>query len=82
MPLDGGAAAGAQVVTELEQQARKDGDVTARRLTDWPSRLQVPAELHRFGETFGAMSFKGADTAVILPLLGRYHTDCDHVIRL
>ncbi len=51
MPLDGGAAAVVQVVTELEQQARKDGDVTARRLTDWPNRLQVPAELHRFGET-------------------------------
>jgi hypothetical protein len=34
MLFDGGAAAVMQIVTELEQQARKDGDVTARRLTD------------------------------------------------
>ncbi len=63
MPFDGGAAAVVQVVTELEQQARKDGDATAGRLADRLAGLQVPAELRRFDETFGGMSTKVAEQA-------------------
>jgi nucleotide-binding universal stress UspA family protein len=63
MPFDGGAAAVVQVVTELEQQARKDGDATAGRLAGRLAGLQVPAELRRFDETFGAMSNKVAEQA-------------------
>jgi len=63
MPIDGGAAAVVQVVTELEQQARKDGDVTAGRLTDRLAGFQIPAELLRFDEPPGAMSVRVAEQA-------------------
>src|SRR5918993_1593153 len=53
MPMDGGAAA-IQVLIELQNQAVKDGDVTAKRLTERLAGLQVPSELRRFDETFGA----------------------------
>jgi nucleotide-binding universal stress UspA family protein len=52
-----------QVVTELEEQARKDGDGTAKRLTERLTGLQGPAELCRFDETFGAMSIKVTEQA-------------------
>ena len=57
MPMDGGAAA-IQVLIELQNQAVKDGDVTAKRLTERLAGLQVPSELRRFDETFGALSGK------------------------
>ncbi|SCY97229.1 universal stress protein [Microvirga guangxiensis] len=63
MPFDGGAAAVVQIVTELEQQARKDGDATAGRLADRITRLPVPTELRRFDETFGTMSIRVAEQA-------------------
>ncbi|NBJ13104.1 universal stress protein [Microvirga arsenatis] len=63
MPFDGGGAAIVQIVTELEQQTRKDGDVTAGRLTDRLSGLQENAELRRFDEIFGTMSIKVAEQA-------------------
>jgi len=63
MPFDGGAAAIVQVVTELEEQARRDGDATAKRLTERLTGLQVPTEMRRFDETFGTMSTKVAEQA-------------------
>ena len=63
MPFDGGAAAVVQIVTELEEQARKDGDATSKRLTERLSGLQVPTEIRRFDETFGTMSIKVAEQA-------------------
>ncbi len=63
MPFDGGAAAVVQVVTELEQQARKDGNATAERLSGRFAGLQVPWELRRFDATFGSMSIKVVEQA-------------------
>ena len=63
MPFDGGAAAVVQIVTELEEQARKDGDATSKRLTERLTGLQVPTEMRRFDETFGTMSIKVAEQA-------------------
>ena len=54
MPMDGGAAA-IQVMTDLENQARNDGDAAARRLTERLASLQVQTELRRCDETFGAL---------------------------
>ncbi|MBF9197361.1 universal stress protein [Microvirga terrestris] len=62
MPMDGGAAA-IQVLTELQDQALKDGDATAKRLTERLAGLQVPSELRRFDETFGALTGKVVDHA-------------------
>jgi nucleotide-binding universal stress UspA family protein len=62
MPMDGGAAA-IQVLTELEEQARTDGDTTAKRLTERLASLQVPSELRRFDETSGALSGKVVEQA-------------------
>lgn len=61
MPFDGGAAAVVQVVSELEDQARKDGDVTVKRLTEKLAGLPAPAELRRFDETMGTMSIRVAE---------------------
>lgn len=55
MPMDGGAAV-AQMLMELEERARQDGNVTAQRLAERLSSLQVPAELRRLDGTFGALS--------------------------
>ncbi len=63
MPFDGGAAAVVQIVTELEEQARKDGDATSKRLAERLTGLQVPTEMRRFDETFGTMSIKVAEQA-------------------
>ncbi|MBQ0819562.1 MULTISPECIES: hypothetical protein [Microvirga] len=63
MPFDGGAAAVVQFVTELEEQARKDGDATSKRLAERLTGLQVPTEIRRFDETFGTMSIKVAEQA-------------------
>lgn len=62
MPMDGGAAA-MQVLTELEDKARQDGDATAKRLTERLASLQVPSELRRLDETFGVLSAKVAEQA-------------------
>lgn len=62
MPMDGGAAA-IQVLTELQDRAIKDGDDTAKRLTERLAGLQVPSELRRFDETFGALTRKVVDQA-------------------
>ena len=62
MPMDGGAAV-VQVLTELEERARQDGDAVAKRLTERLTSLQVPAELRRLDGTFGALSGKVADQA-------------------
>ena len=62
MPMDGGAAA-IQMLTELEDKPRQDGDATAQRLTERLSNLQMPSELRRLDETFGAMSAKVAEQA-------------------
>lgn len=63
MPFDGGAAAVVQAVSELEEQARKEGDAKAKRLAERLTELQIPTELRRFDETFGTMSIKVAEQA-------------------
>src|SRR6478735_4839588 len=62
MPMDGGGAA-MQVLTELEERARKEGDATAQRLTERFASLQVPSELRRFDETFGTLNALITDQA-------------------
>jgi nucleotide-binding universal stress UspA family protein len=62
MPMDGGAAA-MQVLTELEDKARQDGDANAKRLTERLASLQVPSELRRLDETFGVLSAKVVEQA-------------------
>jgi nucleotide-binding universal stress UspA family protein len=47
MPVDGGGAAMVQVLTEMEERARKEGDAVAQRLAERLAGLQVPAELRR-----------------------------------
>ncbi|MEE1609880.1 universal stress protein [Microvirga sp. CF3016] len=63
MPFDGGAAAVVHVVSEFEEQARKEGDATAKRLTERLARLQVPTELRRFDGTSGALPIRTAEQA-------------------
>jgi len=53
--MDGGAAA-IQVLSDLEDQARKDGDATAKRLMERLASLQVSAELRRLDDTLGGLS--------------------------
>ncbi|PVE24326.1 universal stress protein [Microvirga sp. KLBC 81] len=60
--IDGGAAA-MQVLTELEDKARQDGDATAKRLTERLAGLQVPSELRRFDATRGTLSAGVAEQA-------------------
>jgi nucleotide-binding universal stress UspA family protein len=62
MPMDGGAAA-MQVLTELEDQARKDGDAAAKRLTERLASLQVPSELRRLDEISGVLSARVVEQA-------------------
>lgn len=62
MPMDGGGAA-MQVLTELEERARNEGDAIAQRLTERLASLQVPSELRRFDETFAAMNMLVTDQA-------------------
>jgi len=62
MPMDGGAAA-MQVLTELEDKARQDGDATAKRLTERLASLQVPSELRRLDEISGVLSAKVVEQA-------------------
>jgi nucleotide-binding universal stress UspA family protein len=62
MPMDGGAAT-MQLLTELEDKARRDGDATAQRLTERLASLQVPSELRRIDETFHALSARVTEQA-------------------
>jgi nucleotide-binding universal stress UspA family protein len=62
MPMDGGGAA-MQVLTELEERARKEGNATAQRLTERLASLQVASELRRFDATFGALNAIVTDQA-------------------
>ncbi len=62
MPIDVSAAA-MQVLTELVGKARQDGDATAQRLTERLASLQVPSELRRLDEIFGALSGKVVEQA-------------------
>ena len=62
MPMDGGAAA-MQMLTELGDKARQDGDMTAKRLTERLGGLQVQTEFRRLDETFGALSGKVVEQA-------------------
>ncbi|WP_457089859.1 universal stress protein [Microvirga sp. P5_D2] len=62
MPIDVSAAA-MQVLTELEDKARQDGDATAQRLTERLASLHVPSELRRLDEIFGALSGKVVEQA-------------------
>ncbi|QRM35769.1 universal stress protein [Microvirga sp. VF16] len=57
MPMDGGAAA-IQVLTELQDQAMRDGDAKAKWLKQRWAGLQVPSELRRYDEPFGVLTGK------------------------
>jgi len=54
MPMDGGAAA-MQVLTELEERARQDGDATAKRLMERVASLEVSGEFRRLDESLGRL---------------------------
>lgn len=62
MPMDGAAAA-MQVLTELEDRARQDGDAAAKRLTERLAGLQGPTELRRLDGTYGTLSAKVVERA-------------------
>ena len=57
MPMDGGAAA-IQILTELQDQAMRDGDARAKWLKQRWADLQVPSELRRLDESFGVLNGK------------------------
>ncbi|WP_262268428.1 universal stress protein [Microvirga yunnanensis] len=57
MPMDGGAAA-IQILTELQDQAMRDGDARAKWLKQRWASLQVPNELRRLDESFGVLTGK------------------------
>jgi len=65
MPMDGGAAA-MQVLTELDDKARKEGDTTAKRLAERLASLQVPSELRRLEEAYGTLSAMAADSPLLM----------------
>jgi len=62
MPMDGGAAT-MQILAELQDEALKEGDATAKRLAERLASLQVPSELRRLDETFGALPGRVVDQA-------------------
>jgi nucleotide-binding universal stress UspA family protein len=53
VPMEGTAAV--QIVAELKERARQEGDATSRRLAERLSSLQVPGELRRFDGTVDAL---------------------------
>ena len=57
MPMDGGAAA-IQILSELQDQAMRDGDAKAKWLKQRPADLQAPSELRRLDESFGVLNGK------------------------
>jgi nucleotide-binding universal stress UspA family protein len=61
-PMDGGAAT-AQVLAEIEQQARLEGDTVNRRLSERLARLGVSNELRRVEATPGGLSAAVASQA-------------------
>jgi nucleotide-binding universal stress UspA family protein len=61
-PMDGGAAV-MQVLVELEERARRDGDATAQRLTERLASLQAPSELRRIDAIYGALSARATEQA-------------------
>ncbi|EIM27887.1 universal stress protein [Microvirga lotononidis] len=62
IPMDGGGAV-VQVLAELDERARREGDVTAKRLTERMASLQLPNEFRRLDETYGVLSAKVAELA-------------------
>ena len=62
MPMDGGAAA-IQILTELQDQAMRDGDAKAKWLKQRWADLQVPSELRRLDESFGVLNGKVVEQA-------------------
>jgi len=62
MPMDGGAAA-IQVLADLDEHARQDGDVTEKRLTERLASLRVSHEFRRLDGTYGALCAKVTDMA-------------------
>ena len=62
MPMDGGAAA-IQILTELQDQAMRDGDARAKWLKQRWAGLQVPNELRRLDESFGVLAGKAVKQA-------------------
>jgi nucleotide-binding universal stress UspA family protein len=63
MPIEAGAPALLDIVSELEDRARKDGDQTAARLRERLSALQVPVELRRLDDTFASLNARTAEEA-------------------
>ncbi|MBM6583861.1 universal stress protein [Microvirga sp. BT689] len=62
MPMDGGAAT-IQILTELQDQAMRDGDARAKWLKQRWAGLQVPNELRRLDESFGVLAGKAVKQA-------------------
>ena len=62
MPLDGGAAA-AQVVTDLDEESRRQGNIIQQRLAERFSRLSVPNEVRRVDGTPGQLADRAASEA-------------------
>src|SRR5688572_27309267 len=62
MPFDGGVAA-AEILAELDDEARRQGDLTRQRLTERFSRLSVPNEIRRLDGTVGQLASRAASEA-------------------
>ncbi|WP_414470912.1 universal stress protein [Microvirga sp. M2] len=54
VPMDGSGAA-IEVLSELEDRARQEGDVIAKRLAEKLSGLEVPSGLRRLDDTLGGL---------------------------
>jgi nucleotide-binding universal stress UspA family protein len=62
MPIDGGAAA-AQILVDLDDEARRQGDMVQRRLAERFSRLSLPNEIRRVDGTPGQLANLAASEA-------------------
>ncbi|MGO4525721.1 universal stress protein [Microvirga sp. 2MCAF35] len=80
IPMDGGAAA-IQVLAELDERARRDGDVTEKRLTERLASLQAPNGFRRLEGTYGVLSAEVAELARCADLFiaTRPHRELDKI---
>lgn len=62
MPLDSGAAA-VQILADLDDEARRHGDIVQQRLAELFSRLSVPNEIRRMDGAPGALANRAASEA-------------------
>lgn len=62
VPIDGGAAA-AQVMADLEEEGRRQGDIVRQRLAERFSRISVPNEIRRIDASPGQLANRAASEA-------------------